>query len=156
MVTILGLAMIVGACGGNGDSGSTSPIVGTWKRVKSESRVGTAAWAEDPKDACYNDDVEVYGADGKYELFPGTLRCGAPTSTSDTSSVRGTWRLAAGDTKIVYTYEGIPGEYDSAIENLGSTQLIRSWSTLDTKGTQARATYEKSGGSQDSRGVLGQ
>jgi hypothetical protein len=139
------LAMIiVGGCGdpGSEETGSKSPIVGTWLRVQSETRVGTDAWAEDKDSACLSDDTEVYGADGTFEAHSGTMRCSAGTTT-DTGVIRGTWRLTANDTKIIYTYQGFKGEYDATLESLDATQMIRSWSTLDTAGTQMRVTFEK-------------
>ena len=144
ILAAIGLAMIVSGCsdGAAGSSGSTSPVVGTWGRVKSETRVGTDAWADDKNSACLADEMEVYHADGTFESHSGTIRCSAGT-TVDTGILRGTWRLTANDTKIVYTYVGFKGEYDATIERLEGTQMTRNWSTLDTKNTQMRVTFAK-------------
>ncbi|MES2644811.1 MAG: lipocalin family protein [Myxococcota bacterium] len=130
----IGLCALLTLCG----CADEQPIVGTWAQTGSESRVGDDEWAELDDAACRLDNTEEYGEDGSWVLYDGTDQCGAGTGI-----VRGTWQLAASDTKIVYTYEGAAGEYESTVESLTSTELVLTNSTGDTAGTQVRSTYEK-------------
>jgi hypothetical protein len=114
-----------------------SPLVGSWKRTKIESRTNANAWVIDTR-TCYTDDVEEYAADGAWTFYDGTKQCSAGTGIK-----KGTWKLAAGDTKVIYTYQGVSGEYESTIETLTATALVLTQSTGDVNNTQVRTTYQK-------------
>lgn len=114
-----------------------SQLVGSWKKTKIESKTSTTNWVTDTR-TCYNDDVEEYSDGGAWASYDGTKQCSAGTGI-----IKGTWKLAAGDTKIIYTYQGITGEYESTIETLTATSLVLTQSTGDVRNTQIRTTYQK-------------
>ncbi len=115
-----------------------SPIVGTWKITAYQIRSNSSPTWIDAGEPCKLDDTEEYFANGKWIRYDGNHQC-----TTGTGVVTGTWRLAAASTKIVYTYDIAPGEYESTVEQLSSTRLVLSWSAGDANGTQYRATYTK-------------
>lgn len=112
-------------------------IIGTWKKIKSEERVGSTAW-QDVTEACQTDDTESYETDGSWAIYDGTYQC-----TSGSGIVNGTWKFAASNTKVIYTYEGFSGEYESTIERLTETELVLTQSTGNIAGTQIRNTYTR-------------
>ena len=105
----------------------------------SENRIGSGAWSTADDVTCRTDNVEEYAADGGWILYDGTIQCGQ----GGTGIVHGTWRLAASDTKVVYTYEGASSEYEATVELMTETQLILTYSTGATSGMQVRSSYEK-------------
>ncbi|MGV3539910.1 MAG: lipocalin family protein [Rufibacter sp.] len=112
-------------------------MVGTWRVNKYESRTGTGNW-QNANQSCRLDNTEEYEADGSWTLYDGTNQCGAGTGIT-----KGTWRTAASDTKVIYTYTGISGEYESTIEELTATTLVLTNSVGDVANTQTRVTYQK-------------
>jgi hypothetical protein len=135
---IAGLVLLA-ASQGCGGSEAMQNVTGTWQQTNSEKRVGTAPWQVANDVACRVDNTEEYAGDGSWTLYDGTNQCGSGGS----SIIHGTWRLAASDTKIIYTYEDINGEYEATIEQLGAGALVLTSSTGDTAGTQIRSTYAK-------------
>lgn len=112
-------------------------IEGTWKRVKIESRVGSSSW-QDVTEACNLDDTEEYTESGNWTFYDGTNQCNAGTGI-----MTGTWEFAADNSKIIYKYTGIPGEYESTIESIEKKKLVLTFSSGDLEGTQFKYTYEK-------------
>jgi hypothetical protein len=135
-LALLGLLV---ACSSDTSSGSSSPIVGTWLQVKSEERIGSGDWSVSADADCRTDNTEQYDANGNFTLYDGTNVCGG----GNDSIARGKWRLEAGDTKVIFTYDGIPGEYESTVESLTATDFVRTFSTGTTDGKQARYTFKK-------------
>lgn len=136
----LGLTLgLLGGCSDEGDDSAAgkSPLVGTWALTTAETRIDTGPWM--PGDACRTDNTEEYGANGDWTLYDGPLQCGS----GDTGIRRGNWRVTAGGTKIVYTYDGISGEYESTIESLTENSLILSFSSGGSG--QSRYTFQKRG-----------
>lgn len=125
------------SCGDDDSSENKSPITGTWKTVSYETREGAGEW-EPTDEACRLDDTEEYKADGSWTKYDGTNQCSAGTGI-----IKGTWALTASDTKIVYTYDGFEGEYESTVEQLSEQALIITSSAGDLDNTQYRATYIK-------------
>ena len=137
----LSTGLLIVACG-SGESSEPAPegpLVGTWHQTMSEGRVGSGTWSAVDDVSCRTDNVEEYDADGGWVMYDGTVQCGA----GGTGIIRGTWRLAAGDTKVIYTYQGAAGEYESTIELLSDSDLILTQSTGTLSGEQTRNTYEK-------------
>lgn len=85
------------------------------------------------------DNTEEYEAGCAWTLYDGNVRCG----TEETGIRHGTWRLAASDTKVIYTYDGIRGEYESTVETMTETELVLTRSTGETNGRQTRGVYRK-------------
>ena len=127
------LGMAVSGCGPE----EVEPIVGVWKLVSQESRVPGETWRPSDYDDCKSDDTEEYSADGEWILYDGTFHCGE----DPTGMLKGTWRMAAAGTKVIYTYDLYAGEYESTVEQLTDTQMILSNATGDLAGTQFRNTY---------------
>ena len=120
------------------DKEETPLIVGSWKRTKIESRKGTATtWTLDAR-TCYKDDIEEFTKDGVYTLYDGTAQCSAGAGIT-----RGKWKLESGQSKVVFTYDGYSGEYESTVESLTATDMVLSNSVGDTQNTQTRITYQK-------------
>lgn len=120
-------------------SAAESALVGTWKQTNSESRVGTEPWVVSDDADCRIDNTEQYDADGTWAWFDGPVQCGG----GGTGVLGGTWRLAASDTKVVYTYEGAAGEYESTVETLTETEMVLTFSTGQIDGLQTRYTFTK-------------
>ncbi|PZR21116.1 MAG: hypothetical protein DI539_08970 [Flavobacterium psychrophilum] len=118
------------------DSSGSSEIVGVWKKTKEETRQGSEAW-EDVTEDCDLDDTEEYEADGDWALYPGTVTCGGA------AVINGTWSFRANKTKVVYTYDGFEGEYESTVESLTANKLVLTHSSGDVEDTQYRDTYTK-------------
>jgi hypothetical protein len=135
---VVGLVLLFTSQGCGGGSAAMQNIMGTWKQTNSESRIGTAPWQVAGDVACRADNTEEYASDGSWTLYDGTNQCG-----SGTGIVRGTWRLEAADTKVIYTYAQYSGEYEATIEQLTDRDLVLSHSTGDVAGTQTRSTYVK-------------
>jgi len=137
LFTLLSLLVLFFAGCKKDDEEEKSPLIGTWKKTKIESKTSTTNWTTDTR-TCYNDDVEEYSDGGAWASYDGTKQCSAGTGI-----IKGTWKLAAGDTKIIYTYQGYTGEYESTIETSTATSLVLTQSTGDVKNTQIRTTYQK-------------
>jgi hypothetical protein len=138
LVGVLAL-MTLTACSSKGSSTpeESGPIVGTWKVTAFEERIGETDWAPNTADPCVLDNTEEYEGDGSWTLYDGNNRCG-------TAGIRhGTWRLTASNTKVVYTYEGIRGEYESTVESLTETELVLTRATGEVNGRQTRHSYRK-------------
>lgn len=112
-------------------------IEGTWKRTKIEMRLGTSSW-EDITESCNLDDTEEYTESGNWSYYDGTNQC-----NSGTGIMTGTWEFAADNSKVIYTYTGISGEYESTIETIEKKKLVLTHSSGDLLGTQYKYTYEK-------------
>jgi hypothetical protein len=138
------VAMLVGsmplvACSSEpAGSAEPSPIVGAWAQTMSEERIGSAAWAAANDAACRTDNTEEYTAAGDFTLYDGTIRCG-----NGTGITKGTWRLAAANTTLIFTYVGSKGEYVSTVESLTATDMVLTFATGETNGRQIRSTYRK-------------
>lgn len=127
------------ACSADDNSSSASEVAqkltGSWMRTSIEENNGNG-W-EDITQDCDLDDVEEFSPDGVYIIYPGTDTCHG-------SMVEyGTWRLGAGDTKIVFTYDGYEGEYESTISTLTESYLEITHSVGDVNDTQIRKKYSK-------------
>lgn len=131
--------VLLPACASESDD-APKIIVGTWAQTGSEKRVGSDQWAPAADEDCRIDNVEEYAEDGSWTLYDGTFPCDAGSSSSIS---HGTWRLAASDTKLVYTYDTVPGEYEATVENLTGSELVLTFNTNDVAGTQVRSTYRK-------------
>ncbi len=129
----LAVALALSACA------PEEPIVGSWKVVSIESRVPGGSWAPDADSACNLDNTEEYSPDGDWTLYEGTVHCGS----DPIGIMTGTWRMAAGGTKVLKTYDDYVGEYESTVEQLTDTQMVLSHAAGDTAGTQFRTTFEK-------------
>lgn len=125
------------ACDKDTDDSAISPIIGTWEITNYETRIGNDSWKPVGED-CKLDDTEEYESNGRWTLYDGVNQCEAGTGIT-----QGTWKLKASNTKIVYTYDGYSGEYESTVEELTENSLILSWSTGDINNTQYRTTYKK-------------
>jgi hypothetical protein len=111
--------------------------VGTWRQTAVEERIGGGPWLP-ADDACRLDNVEEFSSNGDWTLYDGTFSCGGSGGPA-----RGEWRLEAGDTKLIFSYDGVGGEYESTIETLSDTTLVVSYSTGLTSGLQTRNTYRR-------------
>lgn len=125
------------SCSEDEENNTKSEIVGTWQVTSYETRQGSGNW-QDAGQACRLDDTEEYESNGQWTKYDGTNQC-----ASGTGITTGTWKLEANDTKVVYTYDGVPGEYESTVELLSEGSLIVSFSTGDVANTQYRVTYVK-------------
>ena len=113
-------------------------LTGTWLKTKEESKTNSSDWQQS-SEACDLDDTEEFTADGKWALYLGNQLCSGQSG----SVVRGSYLLDASDTKIIFTYTGISGEYESTIESISSNQLVLSFATGLSNGTVVRTTYTK-------------
>ena len=133
-------SMALAACSSEpAASSEPSPIVGAWTQTKSEERIGTADWAVAKDAACRTDNTEEYGAGGDFTLYDGTIRCGS----GGTGISKGTWRLTAANTTLIFTYAGASGEYVSTVDSLTATDMVLTFATGETNGQQIRSTYRK-------------
>jgi hypothetical protein len=144
MKTILSLTLVmVGAlpaCSSeSAESAAPSPVVGAWTQTTAEERFGAADWAVAKDAACRTDNTEEYAANGDFTLYDGTIRCGI----GGTGISKGTWRLAAANTKLIFTYAGTSGDYVSTVESLTATDMVLTFATGETNGRQTRSTYRK-------------
>jgi hypothetical protein len=112
-------------------------IEGTWHQVKIEQRTNANPW-QDNALTCNLDDTETFEKDGKWTLYDGLNQCQPGTGIRT-----GTWRLTASDTKVIFTYTGVSGEYESTVETLTENNLVLSHSSGDQNNTQFRNTYTK-------------
>lgn len=135
LLFILSISLI--SCSKDDDSAVSSPIVGSWEVISYETRQGSGNW-QNANQPCRLDDTEEYASNGEWTKYDGTNQCAAGTGIT-----LGTWELRANNTKIVYTYDGVPGEYESTIELLDEENLIISFSSGDLNNTQFRVTYVK-------------
>ena len=136
---LLLLLPLVFALGCNKDDDEKTPphkIVGTWRVTKVETRLSGQDW-QNTDEICRLDNTEEYKANGAWTQYDGTDQCGAGTGITN-----GTWKLAASDTKVIYTYNGVPGEYESTVEQLTGTTMVLSFSTGATDGEHTRPTYQ--------------
>jgi len=115
----------------------TKPIVGTWQKNKVEKKINSGNWSVVSL-PCQQDDTEEYSANGTWVLYDGANQCSPGSGITN-----GTWRLSASDTKVVYTYSGIPGEYESTVESITDSQMILIQSVGDINNTQIRYSYAK-------------
>ena len=134
------VACVLWGCGEGGDvaEGMQSLLVGTWRQTAHETRAGSAEWAQPADARCRLDNVEEYEEDGSWVVYDGTDQCGAGTGIT-----RGTWRSAVSDTKVIFTYAGASGEYESTVVRVSDTELVLTHSTGDVQGTQVRSTYRR-------------
>lgn len=113
-------------------------IVGSWEVVNEEIKYPDSSWETSSED-CRFDNIEEFKPDGTHILYDGTYECGE----SGTAIAYGTWRLAANNSQVVFTYDGYAGEYPKTIEELDENTLILSWDTGATSGLQLRQTLLK-------------
>lgn len=88
--------------------------------------------------SCQLDDTEEYTSDGNWTAYEGPNQCNAGTGI-----VRGTWRLTAGGSKVIYTYSGYSVEYESNVDQLGVTSMVLVHAVGETHNTQVKITYTK-------------
>lgn len=113
-------------------------IVGSWEVIKEEVKYPDSEW-ETSDQECRFDNTEEFEEDGTHILYDGTFDCGE----SGTGIEYGSWRLAADDTQVIFTYDGYAGEYPKTIEELNPDQMILSYDTGLVSGMQVRTTYSK-------------
>ncbi len=128
------MALLVTSCKKEKDE---SPIVGSWQITKIETRITGQNW-QNLGQPCRHDDVEEYQSNGKWTYYDGANQC-EPGS----GILRGTWKLAANDTKVVFTYEGASGEYDKNVESLTESSMVLLHNAGDLNNTQYRYTFTK-------------
>lgn len=146
LTLLVSLAAFAPACSsGSADDDSTPPLsakaqmlVGVWNLNNSESRFGTEPWMTADDVDCRIDNTEEFEADGSWTLYDGTNPCG-----SGLTILTGRWRLAAGDSKILFSYDDVSGEYEQDIELLTELSLVRTFATGLTNGKQTRNSYDK-------------
>jgi hypothetical protein len=137
VVIVCALVMIAFAGGCTKEKKEENKVVGTWKKVKEETRLSGGSW-EDVNEPCQLDNVEEYQSNGNYTVYPGADLCSPSEST-----ITGTWRSAANNTKIIYTYSGYSDEFESTIEELTNTSMVITHATGTISGAQIRDTYQK-------------
>jgi hypothetical protein len=122
------------------DLGKDDPqIVGAWKVINYESRTTTPATDWYRGEECRFDNVEEFLKDGTYTLYDGTQKCG----TNSGGITKGTWRLAANNQKVILTYEGVLGEYETTIEEINESTMVLSFASGTLNGLQNRVTYSR-------------
>lgn len=114
-----------------------SDLVGTWKKVLVETRNAQTDWQADDR-TCWADDVEEFSENGNWTLYDGTSQCNAGTGM-----MTGSWELTASNTKVVFTYDGVPGTYESTVVDLDKENLVLTYSSGDLDHTENRITYIK-------------
>ncbi|MCF8448835.1 MAG: hypothetical protein K9G49_03095 [Taibaiella sp.] len=112
-------------------------LVGSWSKIKMEVKTTTTDW-QIVNEPCQLDNVEEYKGDGNYAIYVGTVQC-----SPGESGIYGTWKQVANNTKIIYTYSGVSGEYESNIEELTASRLVTTHATGNLAGEQYRETYQK-------------
>jgi len=137
LINLLAICLILFASCKKDKTEKTSPLVGTWTKTKMETKTSSTNWTVDTR-TCYTDDLEEYGADGSWTLYDGTKQCSAGSGIT-----KGNWRLAANNTKIIFTYQAFSGEYESTVETLSETSLVLTQSVGDLANTEVRITYVK-------------
>lgn len=130
-------ASILLVTGCRDDEETPDPIVGTWQKSKVEKSTNGGSWT-DTTAPCELDDTEEYSSNGEWTLYSGPNQCSAGTGV-----VRGTWRVAANRTKVVYTYDDVPGEYESTLDHLSGNELVIIHAVGDVANTQYKTTYVK-------------
>jgi len=131
------LLITISSCNKDETEAVQSPLIGTWQVITYETRQGSGSW-QNANQPCRLDDTEEYASNGKWTKYDGTNQC-----ASGTGITLGTWELRANNTKIVYTYDGAPGEYESTVELLNEETLVVSFSSGDLNNTQFKVTYSK-------------
>lgn len=138
LIVTLTLAFVATSCSKDDDSSSSTKnnLQTSWIKDKVETRTNDGAW-QDITTSCNLDDVEEYESNSDWTLYPGTNLCNSESVTT------GSWSLRANNTKIIYTYDGISGEYESSIETITENVLILTQNVGDLNNTQFRFTYSK-------------
>ncbi len=119
------------------DPVTVSPLIGSWMKTKVETKTSSTDWKVDAK-TCYTDDLEEYEASGTWTLYDGTQQC-----TAGSGITKGTWKFAANNAKLVFTYQGFSGSYESTVETLTDKSMVLTQSTGDLAKTEMRITYVK-------------
>lgn len=114
-----------------------SPIVGNWELVKFETTQNGGVW-QDTNEPCKLDNSESYEKDGSWVFYEGPNKCGTGGSI-----IEGTWKFAANETKVIYTYSGYADEYESNVDQLTSTTLVLIHGAGDVQNTQFKQTFKK-------------
>jgi len=135
LITLFALALFT-ACKRE-DEKPANHLLGSWQKVKVESKVPPADWQTENQ-PCQLDDVEEYRPTGDWALFSGANQCSAGSGVT-----RVTRQQAASNTHIIYTFEGISREYESTVQELTAEKMILIQSTGLTNGKQIRYTFEK-------------
>lgn len=137
LILIMGLLLITCSKDGDSDSITRKNLAGSWQKEKVETRVKDDPWSDITQD-CNLDDIEDYASNGNWTLYLGSLRC-----ESGLSVRKGNWTLKANDTKIIYTYDDLQGEYEKDIEVISENLLIVTHNAGDLDNTQFRYTFKK-------------
>lgn len=137
-IATLILALVATSCSKDDDSGSSvkKNLEASWTKDKVETRINDGSW-QNITATCNLDDVEEYQSNNDWTLYPGTNLCNSESVTT------GSWSLRANDTKIIYTYDGFSGEYESSIETITENVLILTQNVGDLNNTQFRFSYSK-------------
>lgn len=118
-----------------------SPIVGSWNLISYEIKTENPPTEWRPLgESCRLDDIEEYNEDGTWTRYDGTNQCGGGNCIG---IYNGTWKFVANNSKVIFTYQGVPGEYESTVETLNGNTLVLSFSSGTTDGRQNRVTYSK-------------
>lgn len=136
----LALLMVSFSCSKDKDDPIILPIsdiVGTWNKVSTETRTENTEWVADNR-SCLTDDTEEFRINGTWSSYDGTSQCNPGSGVQN-----GTWTLTAGNTKVVFTYDGFSGSYESTVTQLNANTMVLTYSSGDIAGTQNRITYSK-------------
>ncbi|MEX0811041.1 MAG: lipocalin family protein [Chitinophagales bacterium] len=113
-------------------------IVGTWYIIKVEKQSDSQPWTEENR-PCRLDDSDEYVDGGELIMYSGDLWC-----TGATAGIRyGTWRLSSDERTVIYTYDGIDGEYISTVQELTDDTMTLSFNTGASGNEQIREIWIK-------------
>lgn len=118
-----------------------SPIQGSWNLVAWDIKTENPPSDWSPKgEDCRLDDIEEYQPNGTWVKYDGSHQCAGGNGIG---IYRGTWRLTANNSKVIYTYAEAQGEYESTVETLTATTMVLTFASGTVDGTQNRVTYTK-------------
>ena len=138
LLLLLSIAVLfITGCEKKSSDDDLSPLIASWKKIKIEARTSSTPWVIDNR-TCYTDDIEEFDSKGGWTSYDGTNQCSAGTGI-----ITGSWKFAVNETKIIFSYEGYTGEYESTIETLTENVLVLTQSAGDLNNTQIRTTYQK-------------
>ncbi|MDX1348877.1 MAG: lipocalin family protein [Putridiphycobacter sp.] len=110
-------------------------LVGSWEVVKVEYAADGVNFEIDEEN-CVNDDIWTFTKDNTLEINQG-LTCAGSTALETM------WTLTDDDQTIIYTYEGITGEYYSTIVELTKKSFVEEFETGQVNGSRIRNTFSK-------------
>lgn len=122
----------------NNYSETEQKLIGSWEVIKYEESLDGINWSDDPNNYCVIDDVWEFTENNVMNYYDGAVLC---NNSSGTQIEKGTWKLTANETKIIFTYDGHPGEYESTIESLTETELVLVNAVGDIYGTISKKTF---------------